>query len=146
VVVDPDLASYLRIEERELEAGGVSRRIATSRQRHKLRHDVRAICALRIVLGRMNTAVIHTGTMEQPWRSTRRSATSRVRRGARSSHSLMRMLRGVIPWLIFAVIIVPLVVVAFVVTRRKSAGSPARDRRRNGGRVRRGRGIRGGVA
>jgi hypothetical protein len=33
------------------------------------------------------------------------------------------MLRRVIPWLIFAVVLVPLVVVAFVVTRRKSAGS-----------------------
>jgi hypothetical protein len=33
------------------------------------------------------------------------------------------MLRGVIPWLIFALIVVPLVVVAFVVTRRKSAES-----------------------
>jgi hypothetical protein len=33
------------------------------------------------------------------------------------------MLRGVIPWLIFAVVIVPLVVVAFVLTRRNSAES-----------------------
>ena len=33
------------------------------------------------------------------------------------------MLRGVIPWLIFAVVVVPLVVVAFVMTRRKSVKS-----------------------
>ena len=31
------------------------------------------------------------------------------------------MLRGMIPWIIFAVVVVPLVVIAFVVTRRKSA-------------------------
>jgi hypothetical protein len=38
------------------------------------------------------------------------------------------MLRSVIPWLIFAVVVVPLVVVAFVMTRRKSADSfPAVD-------------------
>src|SRR4029453_10391101 len=30
-------------------------------------------------------------------------------------------LRGVIPWIIFAVVVVPLVVVAFVVSRRKTA-------------------------
>jgi hypothetical protein len=33
------------------------------------------------------------------------------------------MLPAVIPWLIFALIVVPLVVVAFVMTRRKSAES-----------------------
>jgi hypothetical protein len=37
--------------------------------------------------------------------------------------SRRRILRVVIPWLIFALIVVPLVVVAFVVTRRKSAES-----------------------
>jgi hypothetical protein len=33
------------------------------------------------------------------------------------------MLRGVIPWIIFAVVVVPLVVIAFVVTRQKTAGA-----------------------
>jgi hypothetical protein len=33
------------------------------------------------------------------------------------------MLRGVIPWIIFAVVVVPLVVIAFVVTRQKTSGA-----------------------
>lgn len=33
------------------------------------------------------------------------------------------MLIDVIPWLMFAVVVVPLVVVAFAVTRRRSAGA-----------------------
>ena len=38
------------------------------------------------------------------------------------------MVRVVIPWLILAVVVVPLAVVAFAMTRRKSAGSaPAVD-------------------
>lgn len=38
------------------------------------------------------------------------------------------MLGGVIPWLIFALVVVPLVVVAYVLTRRKSADAmPALD-------------------
>jgi hypothetical protein len=41
-------------------------------------------------------------------------------RSGQSRH-IQRMLGGVIPWLIVAVVVVPLVVVAFVLTRRKSA-------------------------
>jgi hypothetical protein len=38
------------------------------------------------------------------------------------------MLPGVIPWIIFAVVVVPLVVIAFAVTRRKSSEArPATD-------------------
>ena len=33
------------------------------------------------------------------------------------------MLPGVIPWIIFAVVVVPLVVIAFVVTRQKTSGA-----------------------
>ena len=37
------------------------------------------------------------------------------------------MLSRVIPWLIIALVVVPLVVVAFAVTRRKSAATPGTD-------------------
>ena len=37
------------------------------------------------------------------------------------------MLRRVIPWLIVALVVVPLVVAAFVVTRRTSAATPELD-------------------